>query len=313
MYNYHVPERFEMAQLPVFPLEEKPWRGWVRNTYIDEFCESHLKDMTIRQAMGGVVPSAGVGTAFDRKSLDELARENGGSPFQADSLTEDYMAGLEFSRMKKRTAFLNQPLAPSKNAPPLRDRTRIVSVREYFPESMAASVRQRGRWVLGIVFQSWERCGWFGGVAQRYTLYRDRRSPLIHSLNLIGYVMLIYIICRWLVVSAGLATRESFPSLFLGQHHLWALTMAAMVLLLYRFSMKSLCVYHVYGPLQALFCLARYPVANVINFCATIRAVRLYLSHKITGRPLAWNKTVHQFPSASTLQEQVGPLVSTPT
>ena len=59
VYNYHVPRTFDMGQVPVFPLELTPWRYWVGNSYIDEFSEWHMKDMFAREAMGGMVPSAG--------------------------------------------------------------------------------------------------------------------------------------------------------------------------------------------------------------------------------------------------------------
>ncbi|MDP9016690.1 MAG: glycosyltransferase, partial [Candidatus Eremiobacteraeota bacterium] len=59
MYNYLMPNK-EMVQLPVFPLE-RPWQKWTAWTYADEFAENHMKDLIIREQIGGFVPSAGVG------------------------------------------------------------------------------------------------------------------------------------------------------------------------------------------------------------------------------------------------------------
>src|SRR2546422_6263629 len=43
---------------------------------------------SVRQTIGGVVPSAGVGTAFARAVLDRLAVERQGDPFHVGNLTD---------------------------------------------------------------------------------------------------------------------------------------------------------------------------------------------------------------------------------
>jgi adsorption protein B len=85
VYNHYVPEFLDMGQIPVFPLELSPWKYWVGNSYLDEFAEWHVKDMYSREAIGGVVPSAGVGTAFSRRALDFLASKNAGAHFARDN------------------------------------------------------------------------------------------------------------------------------------------------------------------------------------------------------------------------------------
>jgi adsorption protein B len=97
VYNHYVPELLDMGQIPVFPLELPPLTHWVGNSYLDEFAELHVKDMYSREAIGGVVPSAGVGTAFSRASLEFLAERNGGGPFPEGSLAEDYLVGMELT------------------------------------------------------------------------------------------------------------------------------------------------------------------------------------------------------------------------
>ena len=40
----------------------------------------------------------------------------------------------------------------------------------------------------------------------------------------------------------------------------------------------------------------RLVVANFVNFFATMRAVRIYGMHLITGKALVWDKTSHSYP-----------------
>ncbi len=70
LYNYLIPRK-DMIQLPVLPLEVNYFNftHWVYN---DEFAESHTKDIIVREAIHGLVPSAGVGTAFSRKAIEML-------------------------------------------------------------------------------------------------------------------------------------------------------------------------------------------------------------------------------------------------
>lgn len=53
-------ERFDLVQLPVMPLID-PNSRWIAGHYIDEFAESHGKELIVREAVGAGVPSAGVG------------------------------------------------------------------------------------------------------------------------------------------------------------------------------------------------------------------------------------------------------------
>ena len=41
---------------------------------------------------------------------------------------------------------------------------------------------------------------------------------------------------------------------------------------------------------------------NIINFAATCRAIKLYARYLRTGKLIAWDKTVHVFPSEAELQ-----------
>ncbi|MEP6790796.1 MAG: glycosyltransferase, partial [Ramlibacter sp.] len=87
-FNYLLPRK-DMVQLPVASLERE-WYELVAGTYMDEFAESHAKDMVVRESVAGVVPSAGVGTCFSRRALLALVGATRNKPFNTDSLTEDY-------------------------------------------------------------------------------------------------------------------------------------------------------------------------------------------------------------------------------
>ena len=72
LYSLLIPES-EFVQTPVFSLP-LPLSDVVSGTYVDEFSEHHLKEMRVRSAAGGLVPSAGVGSAFDRDAFEEAVQ-----------------------------------------------------------------------------------------------------------------------------------------------------------------------------------------------------------------------------------------------
>lgn len=308
IYNWFVPDQLDMAQIPVFPLELNPWTHWVGNTYMDEFCELHIKDMYARQQIGGVVPSAGVGTAFGRRALEALGASNNGDAFRVGNLTEDYEIGIRLKRAGFRTAFVNYPVdrrVKRKIGGVEKEEivTELVAVRENFPTEFGAAVKQRSRWILGIAFQTWEQTGWAGTIQVRYTLLRDRRAPLVHLINAVGYLVLVYAILNLIVVHTSLASRIYMKPLFDTSTLLWKLVIIDSCLLLYRFAQKSYCVSRVFGWKQSLFSIPRLVVGNAVNFFATIRALRMYIENRVLGKPLVWLKTTHVFPGQAELAE----------
>ena len=309
VYNYHVPRRFDMGQIPVFPLELNPWKHWVGNTYVDEFTELHLKDMYAREEMGGVVPSAGVGTAFSRTAIEYLAAKNGGSPFKVGQLAEDYMVGLELCRSGYRAGFIDYPVERevtrrrADGSETKKKVTELVAVREHFPHKFFLSVKQKARWIIGTAFQGWEQGGWWGSPAVRYTLVRDRKAPLVHGINLAGYAVVGYVLFGW-----GLSFTPWHQSIFVrplfeADSWLWRIVLLDLGLLTYRVVQKVSFVSRIYGWRHALYAIPRYPVGNFVNMVATVRAARLYLGHRLLGRELAWTKTRHDFPEAEALSE----------
>ena len=65
-------ERAALVQLPVLPLPD-PRSRWISGHYADEFAESHIKELVVREAVGAAIPLAGVGCAIERGALDRLA------------------------------------------------------------------------------------------------------------------------------------------------------------------------------------------------------------------------------------------------
>ena len=158
-------ERFDLVQLPVLPIVDRSTTA-VSASYADEFAESHGKELVVREAIGAGIPSAGVGCAFSRGALEEVAALNGGRPFAADSLTEDYELGLKLHALGGRGAFVRLPATEG---------GRVVATKEYFPGTIEAAVNQKSRWIVGIALSGWDRLGWSGGVAECWMRLRDRQ------------------------------------------------------------------------------------------------------------------------------------------
>jgi adsorption protein B len=310
VYNYFVPRHHDMAQLPVFGLEFPPWKNWVANTYIDDFAELHTKDLYVRQSIGGVVPSAGVGTAFARPVLERLSAERGGEPFFAGNLTEDYEVGIRVKRAGYRVGVVNVPVErlvrPRRADGSLgraRPVTELVAVRETFPSTFSNAVRQRARWILGISFQTWEQAGWSGTWPVRYTLARDRRAPLTHLINMLGYLVLAFALAQWIFRSTPWGANFYLRPVFISESWLWKVVLIDTWLLLYRAAQKFISVTAIYNWRQAVASIPRVVVNNLVNFTATVRAAGVYLAHKFFGRPIVWFKTEHTFPAEAELAE----------
>jgi adsorption protein B len=287
LYSALIPPN-DFVQTPVFSLP-LPTRRVVSGTYIDEFAEHHLKDMFVREAIGGIVPSAGVGTAFARDALEEIANRNDGSPFNTESLTEDYEIGLRFRLAGKRMHFACYALPGATRG------KEVIATREFFPGRLRASVRQRSRWILGIALQTWAQLGWRGPPAVVYCLWRDRKALLTNTLQLLAYALVAYVTVRaWL--AHGDAAWEPYR-LAANDSLLWWLLATNLGIAVWRAAMKAQFVGRLYGPWQALLSVPRLVVGNVIGIVAMLRAVAQFARHRITGQPLRWLKTAHTFPT----------------
>ena len=277
--------RLALVQLPVEPFIDRQSR-WVAGHYLDEFAESHAKDIVVREALGAAVPSAGVACAIERGMLARIAAERGGAPFDPACFTEDYELGLRVKRLGGRGALVR-----------IRDtRGVLVATREYFPATFRAAVRQKSRWMLGIALAGWDRMGWQGGAAERYMLWRDRKplfsAPLLvlAYLSLAGGLAVALLRATW-PAAAGL------PAIAPEGGTLALLLAINGGLLAWRLAMRALFTARAHGLREGARAVPRALVANLINLVATARALRRYLAIILGGRAVTWEKTAHRFPA----------------
>jgi adsorption protein B len=271
-------ERFELVQLPVLPLID-PNSRWLGGHYADEFAESHGKEMVVRCALGAGLPSAGVGCAFSRAALGRLAGERQGLPFDGDSLTEDYELGLRLAEAGGRCTFVR--CAASDGG--------LVATREYFPGTLAASVRQKARWMTGIALSGWDRLGWSGGAAERWMRLRDRQSLLAASLLGAGYLAL----ALWLALKAWQGSSGAGPAPLPAA--LSILVTVNLALLGWRLALRAGFTAAAHGWREGLRSVPRMAIGNAVTMLAAIAALSRYRAIRLGGRP-RWDKTAHIFP-----------------
>lgn len=318
-FNYLLPRK-DMIQLPVTSLDRE-WYELVAGVYMDEFAEWHAKDLVVRESVSGMVPSAGVGTCFSRRALLALSEQTDNQPFNTDSLTEDYDVGARLAAMGMQSIFARFPVQFRVRRPswfgwgPVRERTvrMALCVREYFPDNFRASYRQKARWVLGIGLQSWETLGWRGSLATKYLLARDRKGIITSFVSIIAYVIFLQLLLFWAMRATGLWSMQ-FPTVF--QAGTWQMNIALFTTaaLAMRVVQRFYFVNRLYGWEHALMSIPRMVVGNVVNFMATARAWRMFLLYLLFGKRMVWDKTMHDFPSASQLvhtRKRLGELLTT--
>lgn len=305
LFNYLVP-RFDMVQLPVESLKTK-WYQLTGGHYLDEFAQSHYKDMVVREALGGGIPAAGVGAAFSAKAMELICARRNGELFSTDSLTEDYEFGLRLHEYKLKQAFVRFSVVrnETKNRlfsgkPVQVQRQDRVCIREYFPDKFRFSVRQKSRWVVGITLQGWANLGWKGDLATRYMLFRDRKAILTNLSNLLGYLLVLLVVGMWTIQAIHPDTYH-YPPLLEKDSFLWRLLLINGLLFVNRVFMRAYCVYKLYDLQQALLSLPRMILGNIINFLATWRAISQYMQFMKTGKFIKWDKTAHHYPTEAEL------------
>lgn len=299
-FNYLVP-RMDMIQLPVASME-RHWYELVAGTYMDEFAESHAKDMVVRESVSGVIPSAGVGTCFSRQALKALVGTTRNKPFNTDSLTEDYDVGNRLGQLGMRSIFGVFPVSFRVKRTawwrPKGSREATLrmplAVREFFPDTFRQAYRQKARWVLGIGLQSWEQIKWPKSLAARYLLLHDRKSTITAIVNVLAYVL----VAQFIAIHVGLMTGwwgVFYPSLFAENSWWRVLIYLNAVALVIRCGHRFYFTTILYGWEHGLMSMPRMVVSNFVNFMAVMRAWRMYLSYLFRGKTLAWDKTMHDF------------------
>ncbi len=266
----------DFVQLPVLPEPQRSSR-LVGSHYCEEFAEAHGKLMVVRGALAAGLPAAGVGCAFARRILRDIARQAGGStPFSADSLTEDYELGLRIKALGGRSVFLRVR----------GEDGQLVATRACFPARLGAAVRQKSRWIHGIALQGWDRLGWSGGLGERWMRLRDRRGPMSALVLSTGY----------LVLAGGLVFLTAGALGLVGPWHadpwLTGLLAANFAAFVWRAVVRYAFTVREYGRAEGLRAVARIPVANAIAICAGARALAAYV-RTLRGETPRWDKTFH--------------------
>lgn len=271
-------ERFALVQLPVLPLASHTSR-WISGHYCDEFAESHAKALTVREALGAAMPSAGVGCAIERGMVGALASDRHGRPFDPGSLTEDYELGLRIGDQGGRGILMR-----------IRDaQGELIATREYFPDTMNTAVRQKARWIVGIALAGWDRLGWGTSFVEAWMRLHDRRSLLAALILVAAYAGLVAGAVVQFATLLGIGESSALPD------PLPLLLLVNGGLLVWRVAMRMLFVHRAYGMVEALRSVPRMAIANIIAMMAARRAIGIYMG-LWAGRALLWDKTVHRFP-----------------
>lgn len=301
LFNFLV-DRKDLIQLPVYPLE-RPLREFTGGHYLDEFAELHAKDIVVREALVGQVPSAGVGTCFSRRAITALLEMGDGVAFDTQSLTEDYDIGFRLKQLGMREIFVrfpvhdaDQPADPDQPRRPGRSarEASVICVREFFPDTLNAAVRQKSRWITGIVIQGFKTLRWTKSGVLNYFLWRDRKGALTNFASFLAMLLAMQLIAIWLYQRL-VPDSYRFLSIFQGDWWLYALLAANFVLMLNRIAQRMFFVTSYYGVVQGLMSLPRLLWGNLVNFLANWRAIAQALQAKDIRR-MAWAKTDHDFP-----------------
>ncbi len=306
LFNFLLPRK-DFIQLPVLSLE-RPWWSMVGGTYLDDFAEWHSKDLSVREALIGEVPSAGVGTCFSRRAIGALADETNNQPFNTESLTEDYDFSYRLANLGMKQVFVRMPVTYSTKRKSLITRREhdvemqsFIAVREYFPDSFRAAYRQRARWIYGIAFQGWLEMGWKGNWGNKYMLLRDRKGVVTSFITIFAYALM----ANFLAVAAYTKYFEIplFSDVISSHPWMQEVMAANFFLLCNRVGQRFYFVSSMYGTAQGLAALPRMIVNNVINFFAASRAWKLFFMHVVFGKGIAWDKTDHVYPSLNHLKD----------
>ena len=313
LFNFLV-DRKDMIQLPVYPLE-RPLLDFTGGHYLDEFAELHAKDIVVREALVGQVPSAGVGTCFSRRAILALLEQGDGQAFDTRSLTEDYDIGFRLKQLGMSEIFVRFPVdderhhsdqqTPRRVGRSARE-TSVISVREYFPDTLAAAVRQKSRWVTGIVIQGFHTLRWTKSAPLNYFLWRDRKGAITNFASFLATLLALQLIGIWLY-QRWVPDSYKFLSIFSEDRWFVLLLLVNLALMVNRIVQRMFFVTSYYGVLQGLMSVPRLIWGNFVNFLANWRAIAQSLRAKDL-RNMAWVKTEHDFPMLGEGPRQHRPL-----
>jgi adsorption protein B len=270
---------WDFIQVPVFSLNSVN-RSRVAASYMDEFAERHTREMIVRNAVGAMIPSAGVGTCITKRLLKYFLNERG-QVLMSGTVTEDYILGVE----AKRAGFKSVFAAMSAEAGEGLD---YVATREFFPKTTAASIKQKTRWVYGINFEAMHKLGWNGDWWDRYFFLRDRKGMITNLLPPISLVLLLGFVLG--VIELSEMPPDLGPLLSVSMR----INLAA---LLVRYVIRVTACRQVYGRYEWIGIAIRWPLSLYINMVATWQAWATYVGKsEFASKPIVWSKTTHELP-----------------
>ena len=290
LMNYRSLE-YDFIQIPVFSLD-LPLSKLTAGVYVDEFTESHTKDLLVRDVYGGGVPSAGVGTVCSSALVSRLLKLQDGHFLSETTLTEDYYLGLTCFDLKVKAHFSCEYFEKldSKTGKSIKE---FIATREFFPQKIRASIRQKTRWSLGICLQSLDhkrkrRSHFFGN----YFLWRDNKGLISVPLFISATFFTLYFLGVNLVTGAWpLLKHAPYYDFFIG------LMWANLFLSVTRIFQRGYLVYKIYGFNMAVLVPPRWVLSNFINTSALLNAIYQWSRSKISGKAPAWSKTDHIIPA----------------
>jgi adsorption protein B len=231
----------------------------------------------VRDWLGVSLPSAGVGCAFSRASIEAIAKRRGSAePFAAECLTEDYECGLLVDQIGGAARFVRMRDAEGQ----------LVATREFFPAGLSSSVRQKTRWMHGIAFQGWDRLGWDARPLELWMRLRDRRAPLTAIVLAAAYLLLVISAVLFVAATFGVYRPQPIePALRL----LLVINFAALA---WRCLFRAAFTAREYSIGEGIMAVLRMPLANVIAIMAGRRAIGAYLASLYSGK-VKWDHTIH--------------------
>lgn len=303
LYNYLIPRK-DMVQIPIFPLRTSHWHftHWL---YVDEFSENHTKDIIVRESIQAHVPSAGVGTAFSRRVIHTLETKNGVA-FSEKSLTEDYHTSYLVRTLGFKQIFLTQKVLSTQwvKSGLIRKKYKEkiiknrIATRAMFPTKYFQSVRQKTRWIIGIVFQEWEFSGWPKSWRLRYSLFHDRKVFFTHFISGFAYIVFLF----WVMYGVLTRNNPNYPALqeqFNLYPFVWILVTIASLMMIERFVQRFIATTRLYGVYAGILSIPRTFYGNILNLHALLRAYAFYfmsVQNAKRQKPVKWDKTRHHFP-----------------
>lgn len=296
---------YDFIQIPVFSLNV-PISKLTAGIYIDEFTESHTKNLLVRDYYKAGVPSAGVGTAVSRQVISKLLKLQNGQFLNENTLTEDYYLGLLCYDLNIKSHFSCEyfEFFDKKEGVLKKD---YIATREFFPQEVKTSIKQKTRWSLGICLQGLEQkreknAHFFGN----YFLWRDRKGLISAPLFISALLFMFYFFGEYVILKKW-PTLDHAPYYDIFLVFLWV----NLLLSLLRIMQRIYLVNKIYSRVMASLVPVRWMLSNFINTTAMFNAIYQWTRSKINGTVPAWSKTRHIIPVGFgdnvAATEEVGP------